>query len=169
MLPIGLTLAYRDLCLKTSFKKDLLESEWMEPFIGFKNFITLTIVSTVVHVPFILYIWALTLEHTVLVYIPYASIVIILVPTFVFPHYYFHKLFHKLKEDRLKEFRELSKAPVIREEDKINKILLFLEKREVEKADTWLFDPKVLVEVLVVALMHVILVEILTILIAPSH
>ena len=168
MIPIGLNLAYRDLCLRTSFKKDILLSEWMEPFKGFRRFITLIMFGIVIYAVFPLYIWGATPDPSVEAhwsnYVPYFNVTIILVSVVLFPHYYFHKLFSRAKSGLLKDLRrELLKISTQRENEKISKILLLLEKGDVEKMKTWLIDVKVLGEVLIVALMHVFLVEALTI------
>ncbi len=163
MIPFGLTLAYRDLCLKTSFKEDVLSVEWMEPFQRFKSLITSSMLFAVIISILGLLIWAPTLRETPAIYVPYISIAVILVPTILFPHYFFHKLFSRVKEKRLKELRrEIIKIKNLKKKDKLNEILFFLRKGEVEKMKTWLLDVKILGEVIVVALMHVILIEALT-------
>lgn len=163
MIPFGLTLAYRELCLKTSFKEDLLVSEWMEPFKGFKSLITLTMLAAVAVSIFPFILWVPTLEQTATFIIAYASITLILIPTILFPHYFFHKLFSRMRSSRLKGFRrELLKIHGKGEKDSIRKIRLLLEKWEMERMKTWLIDVKVLGEILVIALMHVILIEVLT-------
>jgi len=163
MIPFGLTLAYRELCLKTSFNADVLSVEWMEPFTGFKNLITLTMLIAVINALLCIVIWAPTLEQTPLIYFPYTSMAVILVPTILFPHHFFHRFFYRIREKRLREFRsELVKIQNLKKNDKMSEILLLLRKGEVEKMKTWLLDVKILGEVIAVALMHVILIEVLT-------
>ncbi|MCW4031941.1 MAG: hypothetical protein NWF08_00930 [Candidatus Bathyarchaeota archaeon] len=166
MIPFGLTWAYRDLCLRTSFKKDALVSEWMEPFKGFKNLITLTMFAAVVYSLFPLVIWSPTMKETAWGYVPYVAIVIVLIPTVLLPHYYFHKLFSKVKENRLKDFRnELLKFSTRRKKDIPRRTLLLLEALNTEQMKTMLIDVRTLVEILIVALMHVSLVEVVATLI----
>ena len=122
----------------------------------------------VIYAVFPLYIWGATPDPSVEAhwsnYVPYFNVTIILVSVVLFPHYYFHKLFSRAKSGLLKDLRrELLKISTQRENEKISKILLLLEKGDVEKMKTWLIDVKVLGEVLIVALMHVFLVEALTI------
>lgn len=163
MILFGLTLAYRELCLKTSFKEELLSTEWMEPFLSFKSLITLTMFIAVINALLGIIIWAPTLEQTPFIYFPYTSMAVILVPTILFPHYFFHKLFSRTKQKHLKELqKKLSKIKNSKKNDKISEILLLLRKGEVEKMKTWLLDVKILGEVIIVALMHVILIEALT-------
>jgi len=166
MIPFGLTWAYRDLCLKTLFKKDAFVSEWMEPFKGFRNLITLTMFAAVVYSLFPLVIWSPTMKETAWIYVPYAAIAIVLIPTVLLPHYYFHKLFSKVKENRLKDFRnELLKFSTCRKKDIPRRTLLLLEVLNTEQMKTWLIDVRTLVEILIVALMHVSLVEVVATLI----
>jgi hypothetical protein len=163
MIPFGLTLAYRELCLKTSFKEALLSTEWMEPFFSFKSLITLTMFIAVINALLGIIVWSPTLEQTPLILFPYASMAVILIPTILFPHYFFHKLFSITKQKRIKELqKKLSKIKDSEKNDKISEILLLLKKSEVEKMKTWLLDVKILGEVIIVALMHVILIEVLT-------
>lgn len=163
MIPFGLTLAYRELCLKTSFEEELLSSKWMEPFLSFRSLITLTMLIAVINAIFGIIIWAPTMEQTPFIFFPYTSMAIILVPTILFPHYFFHKLFSRIKQRRLKELqKKLKKIENSEKNDKISEILLLLRKNEVEKMKTWLLDVKILGEVIIVALMHVILIEALT-------
>ncbi|WP_455368069.1 hypothetical protein [[Eubacterium] cellulosolvens] len=160
MIPFGLTWAYRDLCLRTSFKEDVLVSEWMEPFKGFKNLITLTMFAAVVYSLFPLVIWGPAFKETALIYVAYAAIAIVLIPTVLLPHYYFHELFSKMKENRLKDFRnELLKFSTRRKKDIPRRTLLLLEVLNAEQVKTWLIDVKTLGEILIIALMHVSLVE----------
>jgi hypothetical protein len=163
MIPFGLTLVYRELCLKTSFKEELLSSEWMEPFLSFRSLITLTMFIAVINALLGIIIWAPTMELTPFIFFPYASMIIILVPTILFPHYFFYKLFSRTKQRCLKELqKKITKIENSEKNDKISEILLLLRKNEVEKMKTWLFDMKILGEVIIVALMHVILIEALT-------
>lgn len=163
MIPLGLTWAYRDLCLRTSFKKGALISEWMEPFKGFKNLITLTMFAAVVYSLFPLGIWGSVFKETVWIYFAYAAIAIVLIPTVLLPHYFFHKLFSNMKGSSLKEYRrEISETAVQKEKDIPKRLLLLLEEGRIEKMKTWLIDVKTLGEILIIALMHVSLVEVLT-------
>jgi hypothetical protein len=163
MIPFGLTLAYRELCLKTSFKVEVLSVEWMAPFKGFKNLITVSMLFAVLISILGILIWAPTLRGTSYIYAPYFSMAVILIPTIVFPHYFFHKLFSRVKENRLRAFEsDLVKLQNQKKDETMREILLLLRKGEVEKMKTWLFDVKILVEIIIVALMHVILIEVLT-------
>jgi len=170
MVPVGLTLAYRDLCSKTAFKNDLLLSEWMKPFKGFRRFISLTMFGAVIYALFPPIIWGSTAEPAAAghwsLFIPYTSIAIVLVSAVLLPHYFFHELFPNAKDCRLEELgSKISQAPPETEKGILGRILLLLEKGELERLSTWLLDVKIVGEVLVVALMHVILVEALTMLI----
>jgi len=166
MLPFGLTWAYRDLCLRTSFKKDALVSEWMEPFKGFKNLITLTMFAAVVYSLFPLGIWGSAFKETAFIYVAYAVIAIVLIPTVLLPHYYFHKLFSKVKKSRLKDFRsELLKFSTRGKKDIPRRTLLLLEVLNIEQMKTLLIDVRTLVEILIVVVMHVSLVEVVATLI----
>ncbi|MGB6680623.1 MAG: hypothetical protein WBF08_04780 [Candidatus Bathyarchaeia archaeon] len=166
MIPFGLTWAYRDLCLKTSFKKDSLVSEWMEPFKGFKNLITLTMFAAAVYSLFPLGIWGLAFKETVFNYFTYAAIAIVLIPTVLLPHYYFHKLFSNVKKSQIDVYRrELFEVSAQREKDIPRRTLLLLEVLNSEQMKTWLIDVKTLGEILLVALMHVSFVEVLATLI----
>ena len=165
MLLPGLNLAYRDLCFRTSFKKDLLLT-------GFKNLITIIMFGAAVYTVFPPTIYGMVSESpttiaSILSAIPYVGPTIILLSAVLFPHYYFHKLFSESKKNYLNHFRvEISKiSPSGGAEDLIRRINLLLDKGEVEKKKTWLIDIKILGEILIVALMHVILVEAVTTLI----
>lgn len=175
MLLPGLNLAYRDLCFRTPFKKDVLLTEWAEPFKGFKNLITIIMFGAAVYTIFPPNIYGMISEPpttivSVLSAIPYIGPTIVLLSAVLFPHYYFHKLFSKIKEKRLNDLRrEITKIQNLKKKDKLNEILcvlrkliLLFERGEVEKLKTWLIDIKILGEILVVALMHVILVKVLT-------
>ena len=163
MIPFGLNLAYRELCLKTVFNDDLLSAEWMEPFVGFKRLITLTMIIAVINSLFIIIVWAPTLEQSPLIYFPYVSMIVILIPTIIYPHYSFNKLFSGLKTKYLKEFqRKLVNVRDQKKNDKISEILILLRKSEIERMKTSLLDVKILAEVITVALLHVIIIEVLT-------
>lgn len=170
MIPVGLTLAYRDLCLKTSFNKDPLLSEWMRPFKGFRHLISLTMFGAVIYAVFPPIIWGLAAQPTDAahwsLFIPYTSIAIVLVSAVLLPHVFFQKLFSNAKDSRLDELgKEISQTSRDTDKSILRRILLLLEKGEVERFEIWLLDVKVVGEVLVAALMHVILVEVLTVLI----
>lgn len=169
MLLPGLNLAYRDLCFRTPFKKDVLLTEWVEPFKNFKNLITIIMFGAAVYTIFPPNIYGPVSEPTtaitsVLFAIPYVGPTIVLLSAVLFPHYYFHKLFSETKKNHLRHFREeISKVSSLGGlENLVRRINLLLDKGEVEKMKTWLIDVKVLGEILIVALMHVILVEALT-------
>ncbi len=161
MIPIGLTLAYRSLCLKTQFKNQSLSLEWHKPFGRFKRFITLTMLGAAIVVLFPPTIWSERSLHTVL---PIdVSLIALIIAAIILPHYFFHKLFSRIKNMRVKDFQSKVSQISIDDDKNISKrILLLLEKGEVEKLKTWLMDIKVLGEVLVVALLHVVLLEVLT-------
>ena len=163
MIPFGLNLAYRELCLKTTFKDELLSAEWMESFTGFKKLITVTMVWAVINSLLIIIIWTPTFEQSPLIYLPYMSMIVILIPTIIYPHYSFHKLFSRMKTKFIKEIRrQLVKIPDQKKNDKISEILILLRKSEIERMKTSLLDVKILAEVITVALLHVIIIEILT-------
>lgn len=167
MILFGLNLAYRDLCLKTPFKKEVLVSEWMKPFKDFRKLITLIMFGAVIYAVFPPNIWS-SVPHTTdvtnwIIYIPYTGVTIVLVSTIIFPHYRFHQLFSNARESHLKDIRrQLSQISSRKVEDAIKRIILLLEEARAEKKKTWLIDVKVLGEILIVALMHVILVEAVT-------
>jgi len=166
MIPVGLTLAYRELCLKASFKTEELASSWMKPFNDFKQLITLTMLGAAIYAVFPPNIWGSVVEPTAVthwsIFIPYASIAIVLVSAVLLPHYFFHRLFSKAKNDRLDEYEtKISQISKTTHESISKRILLLLEREEVEKLKTWLIDVKILGEILIVALIHVTLVEII--------
>jgi len=170
MIPIGLTLAYRGLCLKTFFKGRDLISEWMKPFKGFRTLITLTMLGAAVYAVFPPSIWGSTAMPTGTphwwIFIPYTGVAIVLVSTVLSPHLFFHKLFSNLKESRIEDLqRELSQTSTATNRGLSRRILLLLEKNEAEKLKTWLIDIKILGEILGVTMLHVILVEAITTLI----
>lgn len=169
MIPVGLTLAYRDLCLKVPFKKDALVSEWMNPFEDFGHLITLTMFGAAVYAVFPPSIWGSSSPPLVAhwsIFIPYTGTAIVLVSAILLPHYYFHRLFSNEKKTVLDDFRmKLHKYSMKDDEDINKRILLLLEKGEAEKLKTWLVDVEIVGEILVVALMHVLVVEVLTALI----
>jgi hypothetical protein len=142
----------------------------MKPFKGFRRFISLTMFGAVIYALFPPIIWGSTAEPAAAghwsLFIPYTSIAIVLVSAVLLPHYFFHELFSNAKDCRLEELgKKISQAPPETEKGVLGRILLLLEKGELERLSTWLLDVKTVGEVLVVALMHVILVEALTILI----
>ncbi|MFX0170232.1 MAG: hypothetical protein ACFE89_12900 [Candidatus Hodarchaeota archaeon] len=158
MVPFGVTVAYRDICTKTEFSRDRLLSEWMAPFGGFRNLITLALLITGIYSIMVL----LTYTDAPSIF-PYSSILIMIIPTLVLPHYYFHHLFSHARSAQLDDVRqELLKIPIEEDQDSSRRILLLLEEARIERKRTWLIDIVTAVEILVVALMHVLLVEILT-------
>jgi hypothetical protein len=170
MIPIGLNLAYKDLCSNRFFEKDALISEWMKPFRDFKWLITFTMFGAIVYAVFPPYIWGTSAESAVvpqwITFIPYTGIAIVLVAAVLLPHIFFHRFFSNVKQSLLDDFqRDISVAPVQNQENILHKILLLLEKGEVEKLKTWLLDVKTAGEILLAALMHIGLVEILSVLI----
>ena len=170
MIPVGLNLAYRDLCLNTPFNKDILISEWMKPFKDFKWLITLTMFGAVVYAVFPPNIWGATVgsraaAHWV-IFIPYTGIAIVLVSAVLLPHHFFHKLFSNMKHSVLEGLqKELSQSTTEKDKNILKRILLLLEKGEIEKLKAWLLDVKTLGEIVVVVLLHVGLVEVISVLI----
>lgn len=168
MILPGLNLAYRDLCLKTPLKRDMLNFDWVEPFKGFKSLITILMFATVLYAVFPPNVWATlskpeTAAHWFIFRIPYIGPAIVLLSAILLPHLHFNRLFSKLKKDRLRKLQEkLSQTPERRMGDVVRRMYLLLQKGEVEKMKTWLVDVKMLGEILIVALMHVILIEALT-------
>lgn len=169
MIPIGLNLAYRDLCLHTPFKKGEIRSEWLKPFKNFRWLITLTMFGAVVYALFPPNIWGTSPEPAAaahwVVFIPYTGIAIVLISAILLPHYFFHRLFSKTKKGLLGDI-EVMNSQATTHDDKtvLNRILFLLEKGEVEKLKTWLLDVKTVGEIAAVVLIHVALVEALSML-----
>lgn len=167
MIPIGATIAYRNLCLNLSFKKEDLRLEWMDPFRGFKSLITMTMFGAVIYSIFPPSIWGSMpnpeLTSHWLIYFPYAGIATVLISVVLFPHYYLHTLFSRMKSEYLKDIqRHISRIQDQKMINKMDKILLLFEKSEIEKMKTWLIDIKIFGEIVIIAIIHVILIEILT-------
>jgi hypothetical protein len=167
-VPIGLTLAYRSLCLKTPFKKNIIASEWMKPFKDYRRLITLVMLGAAVYAIFPPAIWGSVVRQNAetrwSIFIPYTGIAIVLVSAILLPHYFFHRLFSDAKEDLIEGFQEkISNISTNEEKDVSMKILLLIEKGEVEKLKTWLIDMKFFIEALAVATVHVVTVEVLTV------
>jgi hypothetical protein len=166
MIPIGLNLAYRDLCFNTLFQKDALVRDWMKPFKDFKWLITMTMFGAGVYAVFPPNIWGMPAGSSAaahwVTFIPYVSIAIVLVAAILLPHIFFHRLFSKVKDSLLGGFqRETPQASMRQDKDILSKILLLLEKGETEKLKTWLLDEKIVGEILIVASILVGLVELL--------
>ncbi len=158
VIPFGLTLAYREICVNTAFTQDQMLSEWMSPFNGIRNLITLALLVSGI------YAILCTLTYTAAppVFL-YGSIVLVVVPTLIFPHYYFHVLFSRARSTQLGSIRkELLSVPIDKEQQSSRRMLLLLDEARIERKKTWLIDIVTIVEILIVALMHVLLVEILT-------
>jgi hypothetical protein len=170
MIPVGLPLAYRDLCLRTSFKEDVLLSEWMRPFKGFKRLIALTMLGAAVYAVFPPIIWGFATRPTTVgswsLFIPYAGIAAVLVSAVLLPHYFFHELFSDVRHARIDWLdRQISETSRETEKGLLRNILLMLEKGQAGSLKTWLLDVRILAELLAVALVHVILVESVTMLV----
>ena len=160
VIPFGLTLAYREICINTTFTQDQMLSEWMSPFSGIRNLITLALLVSGIYA--ILGILTYSFAPPIILY---GSILLIVVPTLVFPHYYFHVLFSRIRSTQLSSIRqELLSVPIDKEQPSSQRMLLLLEEARIERKKTWLIDIVTIVEILIVALMHVLLVEILTML-----
>ncbi len=158
MIPFGLTLAYREICTNTAFSQDQMLSDWMEPFSGIRNLITLALLVTGIYA--ILAIFTYSAAPPIFLY---GSILLIVVPTLVFPHYYFHVLFSRARSTQLSRIRQELLSDLIDQEQKSSqRMLLLLEEARIERKKTWLIDIVTIVEILIVALMHVLLVELLT-------
>lgn len=159
VIPFGLTLAYREICVNTAFSQDQLLSEWMSPFSGIRNLITLALLVSGIYA--ILAIFTYSAAPPVFLY---GSIVLIVVPTLVFPHYYFQVLFSRARNSQLSSIRqELLSVPIDKDQQSSRRMLLLLEEARIERKKTWLIDIVTIVEILIVALMHVLLVELLTV------
>ncbi len=159
VIPFGLTLAYREICVNTTFTHDQMLSEWMSPFSGFRNLITLALLVSGIYS-----IFAILTYATAPPIFLYGSILLIVLPTLVFPHYYFHVLFSRTRTTQLNNIRQkLISGPIDQEQEPSRRMLLLLEEARIERKKTWLIDIVTIVEILIVALMHVLLVEILTI------
>ena len=160
VIPFGLTLAYREICVNTAFSQDQMLSEWMGPFSGIRNLITLALLVSGIYA----ILGILTYSAAPPVFL-YGSILLIVVPTLMFPHYYFHVLFSRGRSTQLSNIRqELLSVPIDKEQQSSRRMLLLLEEARIERKKTWLIDIVTIVEILIVALMHVLLVEILTML-----
>jgi hypothetical protein len=160
VIPFGLTLAYREICVSTAFAQDQMLSEWMSPFRGIKNLITIALLISGIYA-----IFAIFTYYAAPPIFLYGSILLIVVPTLVFPHYYFHVLFSRARSAQLSSVRqELLSEPIDQEQLSSRRMLLLLEEARIERKKTWLVDIVTIVEILIVALMHVLLVEILTML-----
>ncbi len=158
VIPFGLTLGYREICTKTAVNQKQMLSDWMSPFSGFRNLITLALL--LIGVYSILALLTYTAAPSIF---PYSSILLVVIPTLVFPHYYFHGLFSKERAIQLSSIRQkLMSIPSDRESDLSRRILLLLEEGRIERKKTWLIDIVTITEILIVALMHVLLVELLT-------
>lgn len=158
VIPFGLTLAYREICVNTAFSKEQMLLEWMAPFEGFRNLITLALLVTGIYAVVAL----LTYTSAPLIF-PYTSIALIIIPTLVFPHHYFHDLFSKIRSTQLRSIRqELLSVPIDQEQHSSRRRLLLLEEARIERKKTWLIDIVTIVEILIVALTHVVLLEALT-------
>lgn len=158
VIPFGLTLAYREICVNTAFSKEQMLLEWMAPFGGFRNLITLALLVTGIYA-----VVALVTYTSAPLIFPYTSIALIIVPTLIFPHHYFHDLFSKIRSTQLRSIRqELLSVPINEEQHSSHRRLLLLEEARIERKKTWLIDIVTIVEILIVASMHVLLVEALT-------
>jgi amino acid transporter len=94
----------------------------------------------------------------------YSSILLIVVPTWVFPQYYFHVLFSRARNIQLSSIRqELLSVPIDQKQQSSRRMLLLLEEPRIERKKTWLIDIVTIVEILFVAFMHVLPVEILAV------
>ena len=160
VIPFGLTLAYREICVSTTFAQDQMLSEWMSPFSGIRNLITIALLISGIYA--ILAIFTYYAAPPVFLY---GSILLIVVPTLIFPHYFFHVLFSRARSTQLSSVRqELLSESIDQEQLLSRRMLLLLEEARIERKKTWLIDIVTIVEILIVALMHVLLVEILTML-----
>ncbi len=160
VIPVGLTLAYREICVNTSFNQSRLLSEWTSSFGGFRNLITLGLLVAGINAVLTLLIW--TGAPPIF---SYGSIVVVVVPTLIFPHYYFHVLFSQARRNQLVDVRqELIEVPIDWKKDSLRRVLLLLEEARIERKKTWLIDIVTMTEILIVALTHVLLVETITLL-----
>jgi hypothetical protein len=167
MIPVGLNLAYRQLCFNTPFKRDALEDEWMKPFRDFRLLITFTMFGAVVYAIFPPTIWgsagAVSTAYWV-TFIPYTGITIVLVAVVLLPHLLFHRLFSRNKQVLLGDIEEeVRRSRTEGRKNTLKRVLLLLEKGETEKLKTWLLDVKTYAEIVFVLLLHVGLVELLSV------
>ena len=97
-----------------------------------------------------------------IIFIPYTGITIVLVAAVLLPHIFFHRFFSNVKQSILNAYqRDISVAPAQNQENILHRILLLLEKGEIEKLKTWLLDIKTAGEILLAVMVHVGLVEVL--------
>jgi hypothetical protein len=128
------------------------------------------IMSALINVPILLHSGALgSFLNLVLAF---ALTVII----FLFPHYMFHRMLEKAKDEMLSQVQEYRKTLGVvgvdqfgssgNEDMKISKMLNLIYWSQYEwilqNKSTWMVDLKAVVELLVVASMHVLLMEVLT-------
>lgn len=93
----------------------------------------------------------------------YSVMAIALAAVALVPHHHFHRFFSQIRDARIETLEE--EAALTEEETErgmMRRILILLEKGDAEKLSPWLLDVKVVVELVLVAFMHVALVEILT-------
>jgi hypothetical protein len=166
---LGLPCATRNLSGKNMFKPEKILEEKLAPFQGFKRLITVLIFASAFYAVFPPNIWNSLHEVspgnqwvTISEYAPYIGVTLLLV-AILCPHYFFHRILYGVKETRVHNLQEkLSGIKGQKLEDNVKRMLLMFEEEKVERMETWLIDFEVVGEVLIVALMHVILVEILT-------
>ncbi len=105
-------------------------------FGGFRNLITLALLVAGISAILVLLLWTAGVNI-----FAYTSILVIVVPTLVFPHYYFHLLFSRARTTQLNSIREeLMSIPIDQEGDPSGRILLLLEEARIDRKKTWLID-----------------------------
>jgi len=139
VIPIGMNLAYWELCSKIGFNNKALTISGRKFFSGFRKLITANTMATAVSSGLAMGIWG-----RYILFIPLIGSLLMFLPTAIVPHFLLHKGLSKTKEDELckierkiENMNGLKKANV---NDLFQLQNLLGKEGRIRNAKTWIID-----------------------------
>jgi len=159
MLPINLNLAFWKLSSPRMYSDNCVTRKGKSCFRSLKNLIILNTATLVVSTGIAMSLWM-----EVLPLAPVVGSFAELIPAAVLPNYLFHNLLARSKDKKLGELEgDLADVSGIKENASIRDLIRFeVLSREEEKTrheTTWLVDLHAVIELMAVSLVHVIIIE----------
>jgi hypothetical protein len=163
VVSINLNRAYRSIATQEFYTSDIITKRGKSLFKPVKRFIFLNTALTLILIAIGMSIW-------IEVYLPIstaASLIMMFIPTVIIPHYFFHDILSKAKEEKLEKLNQDITSIMEGERDvSIRELIRFegllREEDRLEHESAWFFDLHGVLELLAVTIIHVILIEALT-------
>jgi len=139
VIPIGMNLAYWELCSKIGFNNKALTISGKKFFSGFRKLITANTMAAAVSSGLAMGIWG-----RYILFVPLIGSLLMFLPTAIVPHFLLHKGLSKVKDDELRkielnieEMEGLKKATI---NDLFQLQNLLGKEERIRNAKTWIID-----------------------------